>query len=95
MVNTLSCPGAAWYELHMQNLAKLEDLFDKVRAMPASQQALIAEALAELTTEPYQLSDDELRVLTPALDGVGRGEFAAKSAVDAVLHTPWTKSRSL
>jgi hypothetical protein len=29
----------------MQNQAKLEDLFDKVRDMPASQQDLIAGAL--------------------------------------------------
>ena len=69
----------------------LEELFAKVRAMPTPQQDLIADVLADLTAEVYQLSDAELAVLVPELEGVQRGDFVNRSAVDAVLHTPWNK----
>jgi hypothetical protein len=78
----------------MQNQhAKLEELFDKVRAMPTPQQDLIADALADMTAEVYLLSDAELALLEPELEGAQRGEFADRAAVNAVLHTPWANAR--
>jgi hypothetical protein len=78
----------------MQNQhAILEELFEKVRAMPAPQQDLIADALADLTADVYQLSDAELALLEPELEGARSGEFADRAAVNAVLHTPWTNAR--
>ena len=75
--------------------AKLEALFDKVRALPEPQQELIADALADMTRDQvYQLSDDELAVLVPELEGARRGEFASAAEVDAVLNTPWVRPRT-
>jgi hypothetical protein len=73
--------------------ALLEELFEKVRAMPTPQRDLIAEALADMTAEVYQLSDAELAVLAPELEGVQRSEFADRAAVNAVLHAPWSNAR--
>ena len=74
---------------------RLEALFEKVRALPDPEQEAVVEALTELTSgSPYQLTDDELSVLVPELEGAHRGEFATKEAVDAVLGAPWKKSRS-
>ena len=72
----------------------LEVLFQKVRALPAREQELIAEALADLTAHVYHLSDDEARLLMPELDGARRGEFAPGASVQDVLNTPWKKTRA-
>jgi hypothetical protein len=74
---------------------RLEELFTKVRSLPEPLQETVADALAEMTSdEPYQLSDDELAVLVPALARAGRGEFADDDDIDAILNQPWTKSQS-
>jgi hypothetical protein len=53
---------------------KLEALFDKVRALPEPRQLAAVEALAEITQEPYVLSDEERAILDPALAEAKRGE---------------------
>ena len=53
---------------------KLEALFDKVRALPEPRQLAAVEALAEITQEPYVLSDEERAILEPALAEAKRGE---------------------
>ena len=55
---------------------KLETLFDKVRSLPQERQEAAVEALADITSEPYVLSEDELAVLKPALERAKRGEFS-------------------
>jgi hypothetical protein len=73
----------------------LEALFDKVRRLPEVEQDLIADTLADLTDNSiYQLSDDELSVLVPEIEGAQRGEFAGRASVDALLNTPWVKSKA-
>jgi hypothetical protein len=78
----------------MTTREKLEALFAKVRAMPPRQQELVADALADLTEEPYQLEDDELELLLPELEAARRGEFCTQDEVDAVLRAPWRPTRS-
>ena len=74
---------------------RLEALFDKVRALPEPQLEVVVDALDALTSESvYRLSDEELSVLLPELEGARRGEFASRAAVEAVLNTPWTGARS-
>ncbi len=68
---------------------KLESLFAKVRALPKERQEAAAEALADIASEPYQLSDDELAILKPALERSERGEFADDHDVDDLLNKPW------
>ena len=43
---------------------KLEALFNKVRTLSELQQELVAEVLAEMTASAYQLSKDELEILS-------------------------------
>ncbi len=75
--------------------AKLEALFDKVRALPEPQRGLIVDALADMTSDQtYQLSDNELAILLPELEGARRGEVAPAADVDAVLYTPWVRARN-
>ena len=69
---------------------KLESLFAKVRALPAQHQEQVVEALVELTNEPYRLTEDELAILVPELEGARRGEFASQAEVDAVLRSSWS-----
>jgi hypothetical protein len=68
---------------------KLETLFDKVRTLPKERQEAAAEALADIAAEPYQLSDEELTILKPALERAERGEFAAGDEISALLDTAW------
>lgn len=68
---------------------KLEALFAKVRTLPEPLQEAAAEALAEIVEEPYQLSDDELAVLKPALERAQRGEVVPDSEVADLLDKPW------
>lgn len=71
---------------------KLEHLFAKVRALPEQRQEQVVELLADITDEPFVLSDDELAVVLPELEAARRGEFACPQDVDAVLNRPWIKS---
>ena len=71
---------------------KLEALFAKVRALPRSRQEQVVDALADLTGEPYQLTDDEIELLLPELEATRRGEFVSQEDVDAVLRSPWGPS---
>lgn len=68
---------------------KLEALFAKVRTLPEPLQEAAAEALAEIVEEPYQLSDDELAVLKPALERAQPGEVVPDSKVADLLDKPW------
>ncbi len=68
---------------------KLENLIDKVRSLPAERQEAAIEALADIVSEPYELSADELSVLKPALDRAKRGEFASEAEVSELLSKTW------
>ena len=68
--------------------AKLETVFDKVLSLPAEQHEAAAEALTEIASESYQLSEDELRVLRPALERARRGEFAEEAVISGLLDKP-------
>ncbi|HEY7550706.1 MAG TPA: hypothetical protein VH913_14460 [Hyphomicrobiaceae bacterium] len=73
----------------MTTQEKLEALFAKVRALPEPRQQAAIEALSEIAEEPYQLSDDELAVLGPAMERVRRGEFVPDEEVAELLDKPW------
>ncbi|MBJ7533266.1 hypothetical protein JDN40_03985 [Rhodomicrobium vannielii ATCC 17100] len=68
---------------------KIETLFDKVRALSEERQQAVAEALSEIASETYTLSDDGLRVLRPALERAQRGELADENAVSELLDNTW------
>ena len=69
---------------------KLEALFDKVRALPEPRQLAAVEALAEITQEPYVLSDEERAILEPALAEAKRGEnLIDDEELDHFLDKPW------
>jgi hypothetical protein len=44
---------------------------------------------SEIASESYTLSEDELRVLKPALERAQRGEYADETAVSELLDKPW------
>lgn len=68
---------------------KLDHLFAKVRALSEPRQQAAVEALSEITEEPYQLSEEELAVLRPAMERVRRGEFVPEDEVADLLDKPW------
>ena len=68
---------------------KLETLFDKVRTLSEERQQAAAEALSEIASESYALSEDELRVLRPALERAQRGEYAGEAEVSELLDKAW------
>ena len=68
---------------------KLEILFAKVRTLPEARQELAVSALAEIAEDYYQLSDDELAVLRPALRDAERGENLEDADDVDVLNKPW------
>jgi uncharacterized tellurite resistance protein B-like protein len=68
---------------------KLENLVAKLRALPVIRQEAAIEALSEIVAEPYQLSDDELAALLPALDEADRGEGLSDVETDDILTKPW------
>ena len=70
-------------------LEKLESLIAKVRALPEWRQAAAVEALSEIASEPYELSDDELAILRPALAEARRGENLTDAETDELLNKPW------
>jgi hypothetical protein len=43
----------------------------------------------ELTPESYLLSEEELRVLRPAIERARRGEYADEAAVSELLDQSW------
>jgi predicted transcriptional regulator len=69
---------------------KLEQLFDQVRTLPRERQELAAEALSEIAAaDSYQLSEDELAVLEPALARAKHGEFAPDDDIEEAIGKPW------
>ncbi|MBI4724862.1 MAG: hypothetical protein HY765_07750 [Rhodomicrobium sp.] len=68
---------------------KLETLFDKVRSLPRERQEAAVEALADIATEPYELSADELAVLKPALERAQHGEYASDAEVSGLFGKTW------
>jgi hypothetical protein len=69
---------------------KLENAFARVRALPEERQEAALEALNEIAHEPYQLSDEELAILKPALERARRGEALSEEESAAVLDKPWS-----
>lgn len=67
----------------------LEAVFDKVRTLPEERQQAALEALSEIAAEPYQLSQEELAVLRPALERAKRGETVSDDEMSEVLDKPW------
>ena len=67
---------------------KLETLFDKVRALLEERQQAAAEALSEIASETYTLSEDELGALRPALQRAQRGEYADETAISGDRRPP-------
>ena len=68
---------------------KLETLFGKVRSLPKERQEAAIEALADIASEPYELSASELAVLKPALERAGRGDWASDDEVSELLDKTW------
>jgi hypothetical protein len=69
---------------------KLEALFAKVRALPEPRQVAVIEFLTEeIAEEPYELCEEELAVLRPALERAQRGEFVPDEEVADLLDKPW------
>ena len=69
---------------------KLERVFARVRTLPETRLEAALEALTEIADEPYQLSDEELSVLRPALERANRGETVSDGDMAEVLDKPWT-----
>jgi hypothetical protein len=70
-------------------LEKLETLFAKVRELPEPRQKAAVEALTDIAEEPYQLSEDELAVLRPALERAKRGEAVVDAMTSDLLNKAW------
>ena len=68
---------------------KLETLFAKVRSLSEPRQQAAVEALSEIAEEPYQLSEEELAVLRPALERTRRGEFVPETEAADLLDKAW------
>ena len=69
---------------------KLETLFEKVRSLPREGQEAALDALADIASEPYPLSSDELLVLKPALERARRGEYASDADTSELLDKIWS-----
>jgi hypothetical protein len=68
---------------------KLESLFAKLRTFPEARQQAAVEALAEITREPYRLSDEGLAVLRQALGRAQHGKLADHALASDFLAQPW------
>jgi hypothetical protein len=68
---------------------KLETLFAKLRTLPEARQQAALEALSDIAEEPYQLSEDELATLRPALERAQNGEFANDALSSDLLTKSW------
>ena len=74
----------------MENLEHtLERLLAQVRKLPEERQLAVVEAIKEITEEPYQLSDDELSVLRPALFDAQNGLNLTDAETDPALNALW------
>lgn len=69
---------------------KLESAFARVRTLSEARQEAALEALNEIAQEPYQLTDQELAILRPALERTQRGEALSEEESAAVLDKPWS-----
>ena len=72
-----------------QTLPKLDQLMSKVRSLPEERQRVIADALEEMTTEPYVLSAEETALLLPLLDEAKAGVGLSDAGTDDLLNKPW------
>ena len=72
-----------------QTLPKLDQLITKVRSLPEARQRAIADALEEMTTEPYVLSDEETALLTPLLAEAKSSIGLSDAETDDLLNKPW------
>ncbi len=65
----------------------------RIRDLPAEQVDMVSDfldSLAEAEAEgTYQLSDEELSVLKPALQRAKMGDFADDEQVEKLLKQPW------
>jgi hypothetical protein len=68
---------------------KLETPSGKVRSLPKERQEAAIDALADIASQPYELSAGELAVLKPALDRAGRREWASDDEVRGLLDKAW------
>jgi hypothetical protein len=69
---------------------QLEVLFAKVRGLSKERQELAIAVLSDIVEEAiYELSEDELAVLKPALERARRGEFLTDAEASEVLNKPW------
>jgi hypothetical protein len=68
---------------------KLDTLFAKLRSLPEERKALAVEALVEIVEDVCMLSDDERRVLEPALAEAKRGENLVDADKLDLLNKPW------
>lgn len=75
----------------MMNHAKqLDELVAKVRTLPAERQQEVIAVLHEIVAEPsYELSENELAVLRPALAEALAGEHLVNADTDDILNKPW------
>ena len=69
---------------------KLELLFERVRSLPREGQEAALDALADIASEPYPLSNDELLILKPALERARRGEYASDAEASELLDKIWS-----
>jgi hypothetical protein len=57
----------------MTTAAQIDNLAERAKRLSEDRQQAIVEAMREMIDEPYQLSDDEMAVLLPALADVEAG----------------------
>jgi hypothetical protein len=63
----LALPSYHPYFAPMSTAAQIEALAQRAKSLPEDRQQAVVDAMRELLDEPYQLSDVELAILTPAL----------------------------
>ncbi len=69
---------------------QIDVLADKAKRLPEERQLAIVEALREMLEEPYELSPEELAVLTPALAEIQDGIALIDAETDEILNKPWS-----
>jgi predicted transcriptional regulator len=74
----------------MMNTAKqLDDLVAKVRTLPTARQQEVIAVLHDIVAEPYELSENELAILRPAMAEALAGQHLVDADADEVLTKPW------
>jgi hypothetical protein len=68
---------------------KLETLSGGVNSRPKERQEAAIGDVANIASQPYELSPGELAVLKPALERAGRGEWASDDEVSGLLDNTW------